>query len=144
MSWLSLIVLSPVLALVPLNLYGQYYLVTHVPPGYPSARAVQRSAEPMPVEQERRWLDLNETSIWKPERWGLHRRGRALSGRRDPSGRTDKGDAVRGMAGEAKRVRRCRKCDGPKPEVSYWRAISPGWTAERSARTTAASAGAAC
>lgn len=117
MSWLALIVLSPVLVLVPLNLYGQYYLVTHVPPGYPSPRAMQRSAEPMSGELERRWLDMGERSLWKPERWGLYRKGRALSGRRDTSGRIQSVNGRHGLE-EGKRVRRCRKCDGPKPEVS--------------------------
>ena len=122
--WQTLL-LSPIFVLIPLNMYGQYYLVTHIPPGYPSPRALNRSPTPMPTDSERRWFDLDEKSVWKPERWGFRRRGagaRALTrdwaqsrqglmlahgdGNRDQHGQ-----------GEGRRLRRCRKCDGPKPEV---------------------------
>ncbi|CAD6573713.1 MAG: hypothetical protein TREMPRED_000891 [Tremellales sp. Tagirdzhanova-0007] len=51
-----------------------------------------------------RWLIPNPKSIWAPERWGWRARsGRELTGHEEAQ----------------KRVRRCRKCDGPKPEVRH-------------------------
>lgn len=74
-------------------MYGQYYLVTHVTPGFPVARS----------EKDTRLLYPPRGGLLTPERWGLERRGPPPI----PAG------PHLGM-----RVRRCRKCDGPKPEVS--------------------------
>nr|XP_019009035.1 vacuolar protein [Kwoniella pini CBS 10737]OCF47816.1 vacuolar protein [Kwoniella pini CBS 10737] len=104
LSFLSLFILSPLLILVPLNLYGQYYLVTHVPPGYPA---------PKPTGEDKKsasWLIPNPKSIWSGERWGFVRRGRTLTGPGGMSGTWE---------GASRRVRRCRKCDGPKPERTH-------------------------
>lgn len=48
-------------------------------------------------------------SIWAPERWGFKKMIRPLTGGRQAEGTAETG----------RRVRRCRKCDGPKPEVSF-------------------------
>mgnify|MGYP006876472800 FL=1 len=111
----STLLLLPIFILVPLNLYGQYYLVTHVPPGFPSSRALALSPNPLPQDIERRWFDLNtEKSLWSPERWGMRKRGRPLT---SGYGHVSQQDGNEGQNG-SKRIRRCRKCDGPKPEVS--------------------------
>ncbi|WVQ79515.1 hypothetical protein IAT38_001614 [Cryptococcus sp. DSM 104549] len=102
LSFLGLILLSPLLSLVPLNLYLQYYLVTHVPPGFPSPRASG-------VDKNMTWLVPDPKSFWSSERWGWKKRARPLTGL---SGVWEGGDAGR-------RVRRCRKCDGPKPERTH-------------------------
>ncbi len=111
-GWLTLL-LSPIFVLVPLNMYGQYYLVTHVPSGYPSSRAAMISQTPLDQEAERKWLDLNtEKSIWSPERWGMRKKGRVLTA---ANGYSHAGGR------DEKRIKRCRKCDGPKPEVRNWK-----------------------
>ena len=108
----STLFLLPIFILVPLNLYGQYYLVTHVPPGFPSNRALALSPDPLPQDTDRRWFDLNtEKSLWSPERWGMRKRGRPLTSGYGHGSSQDENDGL-------KRIRRCRKCDGPKPEVS--------------------------
>lgn len=85
----------PFYALVPLNMYGQYWLATHVPSGYPLPQS----------EKEERFLGNDPSSWLAPERWGFKRtRGTAVNGN--------------AFAGR-RRVRRCRKCNGPKPPVSY-------------------------
>lgn len=117
LSWITSILLSPVLVLVPLNLYGQYYLASNVPPGYPSPRAMQKSPhKPMSTEKEIKWLTHDPKSPKWPEYWGWRR----------PSGvetRTLTGSAMNdpptNASGERRRVRRCRKCDGPKPERAH-------------------------
>ncbi|WWC93157.1 uncharacterized protein L201_008124 [Kwoniella dendrophila CBS 6074] len=103
LSPFSLFLLLPLLIFVPLNLYGQYYLVTHVPPGYPA---------PKPSGEDKnksKWLIQNPKSIWSGERWGFKKRGRSLTGMSNSYG---------GGSSE-RRVRRCRKCDGPKPERTH-------------------------
>ncbi|WVW86546.1 hypothetical protein I302_108595 [Kwoniella bestiolae CBS 10118] len=100
LSPLSLFLLLPFLILVPLNLYGQYYLVTHVPPGYPAPK-------PSGDDKNRAsWLIPNPKSLWSGERWGFRKRGRTLTG-------------MSGGGESSRRVRRCRKCDGPKPERTH-------------------------
>lgn len=96
--WTTLVLL-PVYILVPLNMYGQYYLVTHIAPGFPVARS----------EQDTRLFYPPRGSVLTPERWGWERRGPPPI----PAG------PHLGM-----RVRRCRKCDGPKPEVSRGEAVA--------------------
>ncbi|KGB78092.2 vacuolar protein [Cryptococcus deuterogattii R265] len=100
LSLLSLLLLSPLLVLVPLNLYLQYYLVTHVPPGFPAPRASG-------PDENMSWIVPDTKSIWAPERWGFKKMIRPLTGGRQAEGTAETG----------RRVRRCRKCDGPKPEV---------------------------
>jgi palmitoyltransferase len=100
--------LSPLLILVPLNMYIQYYLVTHVPPGYPSPRALALNSKGPVVDKKEKWLAHDPKSLWAPERWGMRKRG----GERLLTGST-----TGGLASEGRRVKRCRKCDGPKPEV---------------------------
>lgn len=105
LSWT--ILLSPIFVLVPLNLYGQYFLVTHVPPGFPSPRAIQKSpVKPLSTEREARWILSNPNSLWSPDRYGLG------------IGRQAKSAGFDEIRATGKRVRKCRKCDGPKPEVS--------------------------
>ncbi|KAK1927884.1 DHHC palmitoyltransferase-domain-containing protein [Papiliotrema laurentii] len=112
----STLLLLPIFILVPLNLYGQYYLVTHVPPGFPSSRALALSPNPLPQDIERRWFDLStEKSLWSPERWGMRKRGRPLT---SGYGHVSQQDGNEGQDG-SKRIRRCRKCDGPKPERAH-------------------------
>ncbi|ORY24666.1 DHHC palmitoyltransferase-domain-containing protein [Naematelia encephala] len=104
------ILLSPIFFLVPLNLYGQYYLVTHVPPGFPSSRAMGLSPHrALSTDTESRWLVPKPSSIFSAERWGLGKRGMPLSGM----------DGYADIRAQGKRVRRCRKCDGPKPERTH-------------------------
>lgn len=115
LSFFSFILLSPILVLIPLNLYCHYYLVTHVPPGYPSPRAVALNPRgSVSTDSETKWYNLDQRSIWTPERWGFHRKTgktRSLTG--------DDGVSYSNAGGaQGRRVRRCRKCDGPKPEVS--------------------------
>ncbi|GFZ43290.1 hypothetical protein JCM24511_01009 [Saitozyma sp. JCM 24511] len=104
-SFLTFLLLSPILLLVPLNLYLQYYLVTSIPSGFPAPRPSG------PTKAESRWLVPNPKSLWAPERWGFYRSnagGRPLTGHNG------------GVASEPRRrVRRCRKCDGPKPERTH-------------------------
>jgi hypothetical protein len=108
LSLLPNILLLPITTLVPLNLYGQYYLVTHVPSGFPSPKA---GALPAQVERESKWLVPNPQSVWAAERWGFRRREK-----RGLTGGVRVGTSLGGADG--RRVKRCRKCDGPKPEVS--------------------------
>lgn len=108
----------PFYALVPLNMYGQYWLATHVPSGYPLPQS----------EKEERFLGNDPSSWLAPEQWGFKRtRGTAVSGN---------------AFGGRRRVRRCRKCNGPKPPVSYFAELEAG--ANGSAPTTAQYASAAC
>ena len=93
LSTLTNFLLSPLFLFVPINMYGHYYLVTHVPPGYPA---------PKPTERGTDWLVPNSRSWWAPERWGWRQRG---------------AKALTSPETTQRRVRRCRKCDGPKPEV---------------------------
>lgn len=110
LTTIQAIILSPILILVPLNLYGQYWLVTHVPPGYPSPRAIALSPDkPMSTTREERWIMRDQRSVWRPERWGLGRRGRALTGVTESTGQT----------APPRRMKKCRKCDGPKPERAH-------------------------
>ncbi|KAL7423685.1 hypothetical protein Q5752_001267 [Cryptotrichosporon argae] len=96
--WLTLPLL-PVYALVPLNMYGHYYLVTTVSPGFPSPRTARDTAAPLGPSSER-WGAPGPA--WaRPERWGFAARRRLTDW------------------GEPRRVRRCRKCEGPKPERSH-------------------------
>ena len=104
MAWIWIVLLSPILALVPLNMYLQYYLVTHVPPGFPSPRAMALSPHGPVTSPREKWLSLESASWFRPETWGLTSRGRS-------------GEEREGLMSEGRRVRRCRKCDGPKPEV---------------------------
>ncbi|OCF40180.1 vacuolar protein [Kwoniella heveanensis CBS 569] len=117
-SPLGLLFMSPLLCLVPLNLYGQYYLVTHVPPGFPSPKARGE-------DRDISWLIPNPKSIWSGERWGFKKR-RELTGPSSggaggyntaPGSGLGLGDGV--WEGAGRRVRRCRKCDGPKPERTH-------------------------
>nr|ODN95433.1 vacuolar protein [Cryptococcus depauperatus CBS 7855] len=103
LSLTSLFFLSPFLVFVPLNLYTQYYLVTHVPPGFPSPRASG-------ADKDLKWLITDPKSIWSAERWGFRKR-RPLT-----AGITELRAGDR-MGETGRRVRRCRKCDGPKPEI---------------------------
>lgn len=129
LSWATTIVLSPILILVPLNLYVQYYLAANVPPGYPSPRALAKSPRPLPTEREERFLNLSSGSWLSPERWGLvrdvGRSGKVHNGWRgsndfhEPEEVNIHDENRRRGAGGRKRVRRCRKCDGPKPEVGF-------------------------
>ncbi|XAO25425.1 hypothetical protein I312_104248 [Cryptococcus bacillisporus CA1280] len=102
LSLLSLLLLSPLLVLVPLNLYLQYYLATHVPPGFPAPRASG-------PDKNMSWIVPDTKSIWAPERWGFKKMTRPLTGSRQAEGTAETG----------RRVRRCRKCDGPKPERTH-------------------------
>ncbi|WVQ75214.1 hypothetical protein IAR50_004826 [Cryptococcus sp. DSM 104548] len=107
----ALIILSPILTLVPLNLYLQYYLVTHVPPGYPAPRASG-------PDRNVKWVIHDPKSVWTSERWGFRKRVRL------PLSQGSAGDmggySRNGGQGEAgRRVKRCRKCDGPKPERTH-------------------------
>ncbi|WVR08354.1 hypothetical protein IAU60_005409 [Kwoniella sp. DSM 27419] len=104
-SLFGFILMLPLLVFVPLNLYGQYYLVTHVPPGYPSPRA---GGEDKDVS----WLVPDTKSVWSGERWGFRRQRELTGGYGSVSSVGVQGDASR-------RVRRCRKCDGPKPERTH-------------------------
>lgn len=106
MSFWANVLLLPAYILVPLNMYGHYYLVTHVPPGFPSARDAR----------EARWLAHNPHSLLAPERWGWERR---RGDGDDPSAPVRGPPQMWSAPGgaEGRRVRRCRKCDGPKPEV---------------------------
>ncbi|ODO07039.1 hypothetical protein I350_04407 [Cryptococcus amylolentus CBS 6273] len=106
----ALLVLSPILILVPLNLYTHYYLVTHVPPGHPAPRASG-------PDRNVKWIIHDPKSIWSAERWGFRRRVR-LPLSQGAAG--DTGYSRNGGQGEAgRRVKRCRKCDGPKPERTH-------------------------
>ncbi|WVO13681.1 hypothetical protein L204_101302 [Cryptococcus depauperatus] len=105
LSLTSLFFLSPFLVFVPLNLYTQYYLVTHVPPGFPSPRASG-------ADKDLKWLITDPKSIWSAERWGFRKR-RPLT-----AGITELRAGDR-MGETGRRVRRCRKCDGPKPERTH-------------------------
>ncbi|WRT69363.1 uncharacterized protein IL334_006347 [Kwoniella shivajii] len=107
LSPLSFFLLLPLLILVPINLYGQYYLVTHVPPGYPAPKASGN-------DKSISWLLSNPKSIWAGERWGFRRRGRTLTG-----ASTGESGSSGIWEGAGRRVRRCRKCDGPKPERTH-------------------------
>ncbi|ORX35428.1 DHHC palmitoyltransferase-domain-containing protein [Kockovaella imperatae] len=106
LQWSIIFLLSPILVLVPLNLYVQYYLVTHVPPGFPSPRAIALSPNPIKSSRER-WLTLEEGSLFRAETWGFRRLGH----------HAEENDAR--MDTRGRRVRRCRKCDGPKPERTH-------------------------
>lgn len=107
LSWPAAILLSPILSLVPLNLYGQYYLVTHVPPGFPSARALAKSPKPLPTDVETYWLFPESKTLWTAETWGFRKGGGRILNR----------NGFHELQAAGNRVRRCRKCDGPKPEV---------------------------
>jgi palmitoyltransferase len=116
LSWFSAIVLSPVLVLVPFNMYGQYFLASTVPPGYPSPRALQKSPDrPMSTDQEIKWLTHDPRSPCYPEYWGWRKSTSSES--RILTGNSGSGSASGSLA--RKRVRRCRKCDGPKPERAH-------------------------
>lgn len=125
LSWSTTVLMLPILVLVPINLYGQYFLVCQVPPGHPSNRALAKSPRPMSTERETRWLSLSPGSRWSPEGWGRRRAEgnstRPLMGSDDASFRGEVFRTEQDTAGRTKRVRRCRKCDGPKPEVSLER-----------------------
>ncbi|EIW72914.1 hypothetical protein TREMEDRAFT_42080 [Tremella mesenterica DSM 1558] len=110
LSWFTTLLLSPILFIIPANLYGQYFLVCVTPPGYPSPRALALSPN-KPVHSRRdSWLVHSPRSVWSPERWGMTRRNtRPLTG----EGNVNVTPAPQG------RVRRCRKCDGPKPERTH-------------------------
>lgn len=117
LSWITSILLSPVLAFVPLNLYGQYFLASNVPPGYPSPRALQKSPDkPMSTEKEIKWSTHDAKSPKWPEYWGWRRPSgietRPLTGSAPDELPQQPGNGRR-------RVRRCRKCDGPKPERTH-------------------------
>lgn len=116
LSWTSTILLSPILILVPLNLYGQYFYASNVPPGYPSPRALQKSPhKPISTEKELRWSTHDPKSPLWPEYWGWKRPSgsevRTLTGSNSNMGSSG--------SGSKRRVRRCRKCDGPKPERTH-------------------------
>lgn len=137
----------PLYILVPLNMYGQYYLVTHVSPGFPVIR----------TEKDSRWISHNPRSLVAPERWGFYRSpaagGNAMMNGIPPV--VGGGEQQQQMPD---RVRRCRKCDGPKPEVCFRNrrgslhstqqaaaaASLPSKLTQLSAPTTARSASAAC
>lgn len=61
------------------------------------------------------WIVPDTKSIWAPERWGFKKMIKPLTGSGRPEGAAETG----------RRVRRCRKCDGPKPEVSFFIRKSP-------------------
>jgi len=112
---MTTILLSPILVLVPVNMYGQYFLASTVPPGYPSPRALQKSPDrPMSTDLEIKWLTHDPRSPCYPEYWGWRKsqthESRALTGQSRVGGSTTQ---------SRKRVRRCRKCDGPKPERTH-------------------------
>ncbi|WVQ96343.1 hypothetical protein IAU59_003447 [Kwoniella sp. CBS 9459] len=107
-SPVGLLFMSPLLFLVPLNMYGQYYLVTHVPPGFPSPKARGE-------DRDITWLIPNPKSIWSGERWGFQRQQKLTAGGGGYG--VGGGDGV--WEGAGRRVRRCRKCDGPKPERTH-------------------------
>ncbi|WWD19997.1 hypothetical protein CI109_104470 [Kwoniella shandongensis] len=107
LSYLGVFLLSPILSLVPLNMYGQYYLVTHVPPGYPAPKASGKE------DKDIKWTIAMPWSYWSGERWGFIKGERPLTGGYEGSD----GAAAGGEANS--RVRRCRKCDGPKPERTH-------------------------
>jgi palmitoyltransferase len=92
LSWPVTLLLLPLYILVPANMYVQYYLVTHINGGFPGATSAK----------ELRWITPNPGGILAPERWGFHRRGKGTVSPRMP-----------------KAVRRCRKCNGPKPERAH-------------------------
>lgn len=125
-------------------MYGQYYLVTHVPPGYPSSRALAKSAKPLPEAREERWIRTGPGHLWRPERWGMYKRagswtgtgtgadtgryktrgarslettGHALSGAGKRPEESYEGEVRKGR--KTQRIRRCRKCDAPKPERTH-------------------------
>ena len=102
LSWITTILLAPVFIIIPLNLYLQYYLVCHVPPGYPSPR----TAPGAKINRGESWIALTPKSLWTPERWGFRRN----TAHRPLTSRSEE---------RPKRVRRCRKCDGPKPERTH-------------------------
>lgn len=120
MTPIQALILSPILVLVPLNLYGQYYLVTHVPPGFPSPRAIALSPDgPVSTAREERWIMRDQRSVWRAERWGLGKRGRPLSGVPEVGSLTPALTPPPTVEGAGKRIRRCRKCEGPKPERTH-------------------------
>jgi palmitoyltransferase len=122
LSWFWTIVLSPVLVLVPVNLYGQYFLVSNVPPGYPSPRALQKSPDrPMSTDQEIKWLTHDARSPCYPEYWGWRKSSSpSQSSGAESRPLTGNAHAYNGQESDTrKRVRRCRKCDGPKPERAH-------------------------
>ncbi|BEJ18028.1 hypothetical protein CspHIS471_0703050 [Cutaneotrichosporon sp. HIS471] len=94
LSWPTTLLLLPIYILVPLNMYGQYYLVTHISPGFPVPRS----------QKDTRLFYPARGSFFTPERWGWERKGPMPI----PAG------PHLGM-----RVRRCRKCEGPKPERTH-------------------------
>ena len=109
---MTTILLSPVLVLVPANLYGQYFYASTVPPGYPSPRALQKSPDrPMSTDLEIKWTTHDPRSPLYPEYWGWKKSSSTET-------RTLTGHSSTATSSQ-KRVRRCRKCDGPKPERAH-------------------------
>ncbi|KAL1405134.1 hypothetical protein Q8F55_008757 [Vanrija albida] len=94
LSFWPTLLLLPVYLLVPLNLYGQYWLVTHVTSGFPTAR----SARDQPPTYA-------PASRLAPERYGWTRDGPP--------------PLPAATALQRVRVRRCRKCNGPKPARTH-------------------------
>lgn len=116
----TIIVLSPVFIVLPLNLYGHYYLVTHIPPGFPAPT-------PTSAASEQKWLIPDERSLW----WAKPRKGRkgwrrlstvaskvgSMANADTNVEESEESESDISRPGSRKRLRRCRKCDGPKPEV---------------------------
>jgi palmitoyltransferase len=121
---------TPVVALILVNMYGHYYWVTKIPPGTPSFSmewddsgsswpwAVKRGAGPVGLRggggipgPQRRWQDspLRERREGERSIVGnvemVEERSHSL------------GPITSKLGQEKKKVRRCRKCDGPKPDV---------------------------
>jgi hypothetical protein len=68
----------------------------------------------MSTDLEIKWLTHDPRSPWYPEYWGWRK-----SPSQSQETRTLTGQSSTSMNGSRKRVRRCRKCDGPKPERTH-------------------------